>query len=283
MLKPERLLAYAREFLHVAVSEDSVQNVEMVEAQLGSDEEFHLLKELAESNATAAVLRAWQLVEFAVDRALPTEYQPRSRTVAQSLGPLVELKIISQKAARSMKDLNLLRNQIVHEDGSQLTSISALAFVSAAKSIVDTLARSSTPQAMAQRYEESVHEALLFHDFAVRVLRGAADRGYDFLVRAADEERVVAVVVKYSRVGPFAGYQLKEQLAHFSLPGESVLSLLIVTNAPLSAEVRKFNSGIHADAHPSSAESRLVQVVQWVGPADSHHLVEAIDKLARRD
>ncbi|MFF8483624.1 PIN domain-containing protein [Streptomyces antibioticus] len=37
MLKPDRLLVLARDFLKVAVSEDSVQNVEMVDAQSASD------------------------------------------------------------------------------------------------------------------------------------------------------------------------------------------------------------------------------------------------------
>jgi hypothetical protein len=283
MLKPERLLAYARDFLHVAVSEDSVQNVEMVEAQLGSDEEFVRLKGLAESHASAAIVAAWGLVELAMKRALPPERQSQPLSSLQLLELLTGLRIMSEKSARAARELQHVRNRVAHGDGSDLTPDSALAYVSTAKYIVDTLNFSSTFQAGAERYEEALREAFIFLDFAVHTARGTADRGYDLLVRSEGDEHVVAVVVAYSGVGVFKGYRLKEYLTRFSLPGESVLSLLVVTNAPLGGEVRKFNVGNQADRTSSSDGSHQVQVVQWTGPVDNQILVDAVDRLTRRD
>lgn len=280
MLKPDRLLTYARDFLHVEVSEDSVQNVEMVEAQLGSDDEFERLKALAESNATAAVLGAWRLVELAMNRVLPHEYQSDTRrSVAQSLNTLTDLQIMTVDIARSALDLNALRNRIARSMEPEIATDGALDFVFAAKGIVDNLNPSSVAHIASERYERAVFEALVFHDFAVHLTQGEIDPGYDFLVRAVGEDSVIAVIVKFGR-GAYRGYQLREELVRLSASSESVVPVLIVTNYPLSVEVRKFN---YENRSSGSTGGRRVQVVQWVSPADNPRLVDAIDTVARRD
>lgn len=283
MLKPERLLAYARDFLHVEVSDNSVQNVEMVEARLGTDGDFQTLKAMTESDPVAAILGAWRQVEVSMQRALPPGYQHVRNSTAETIRALKDQDVISEAIAQSATTLALRRFRYLQKDSLQLAPNESLEFVSAAKKVVDTLALATTPQALVQRYQKAVIGAILLHDFEVHNGEGLANQGYDFLVRGQGEGGVVAVVVKFNLIGPFREGRIREVRVPLVSQGEEIDFILIVTNSPLDSGARKRNrmdTFVEASAH--SGEGRIVRVVQWGGPADNEVLIEALDTFTSR-
>ncbi|MFF3143338.1 PIN domain-containing protein [Streptomyces sp. NPDC057927] len=278
MLKPDRLLTYARDFLQVAVSEDSVQNVEMVNAQSESDELFRHLERLAESNTAHAVVSTWVEVEKALRRTLPDDpLQHRRTTAMQMIGELAQQGLISQEMARSAKELNQLRNHIAHTGESELTQEGALSFVSTARNLIEALAVAATPQAQGLRFEKAIIDLIRVAGFEITSADLLADQGYSFRVaHRSQPESFVAIQVKYYSSGSFGAKNLELQQERLSsLPG-NVTSMLVVTNAPVADTVQAFNASAIGESPFMLGGRRYMEVVQWRNSDDDHLVVRAL-------
>lgn len=278
MLKPDRLLTYARDFLHVAVSEDSVQNVEMVSAQSETDELFQHLERLAESNIAHAVVSTWVEVEKALRRMHPKDsLQHRRTTAMQLIGELANQGLISQEMARSAKELNQIRNLIAHSGESDLTQEGALSFVSAAKNLIEALAVASTPAAQGLRLEQAVIDLIRAAGFDITSADLAPDRGYSFRVpHRSLPESFVAIQVKYYSSGLFNVKDLQRQQKKLSLLSGDVTSMLVVTNAALAGPVQEFNASAIGESPFALGGRRYMEVVQWRNSDDDHLVVRAL-------
>ncbi|MFF3755476.1 PIN domain-containing protein [Streptomyces sp. NPDC002018] len=280
MLKPDKLLSYARDFLQVEVTEDSVQNVEMVAAQSTSDAAFRALVELAEYDATGAVLGAWREVEGALGRLVPDgTFGQRRVTPGMRLKFLGESYGGSSDVMRRVRELQEIRNQVVHSSEIELTQEGARAFVAKAKEVSDSLALASAPRSQSMRLEYAIYEALNRRGFTV-TQQQAGRFQYDFLV--TDDSRTgsfVAVEAKFVSDGLFRDRNLREEAGKLASMPADVTSLLVVTNGSLVPRVQEFNATIDES---SGIDGRRLEVVQWRGPDDDPLLTRALMRAMRK-
>ncbi|MER7622741.1 PIN domain-containing protein [Streptomyces sp. NPDC126503] len=280
MLKPDKLLSYARDFLQVEVTEDSVQNVEMVAAQSTSDAAFRALGEMAEYDATGAVLGAWREVEGALGRLVPDgTFGQRRVTPGMRLKALSESYGGSADIMRRVRELREIRNQIVHSSEIELTQEGARTFVAKAKEVADSLALASAPRSQAMRLEDAIYEALNRGGFTVAQQQAGRSQ-YDFLV--ADDSRTdsfVAVEAKFVSDGLFHERNLREEAGKLASMPVDVTSLLVVTNGSLMPRVQEFNATIDGS---SGIDGRRLEVVQWRGPDDDAALTRALMRAMRK-
>ncbi|MFJ4709712.1 PIN-like domain-containing protein [Streptomyces anulatus] len=277
MLKPDRLLTYARDFLHVEVTEGSVQNVEMVDAQSTTDATFAVLEGLADVDATGAMLGAWREIQKALIKALPHDSSGRGRssTIAR-LRELEQLGITPGEVLQSIRNLQQMRNSIVHKDDVELTLEGARSFISSAKVAVEALAISSTPQAQAQQFENAISDLMREAGFSVSgITEEGGDPGYDFRVTYRSQvDRFVAVQAKYISNGAFDEKSLERERERLKKLSDAAASVLVVTNAPLVDAVREFNL--------TSAENEFpMEVVQRRSSEDDHLVIRALMRVMR--
>ncbi|MFD5492223.1 PIN-like domain-containing protein [Streptomyces sp. NPDC127091] len=280
MLKPDRLLTYARDFLQVAVSEDSVQNVEMVDAQSFSDEAFGEIERMSEGNPTGAFFAAWGEVERAVYRTLSTDdpLQHRRTTPMRVMKELERQMLVSQDLARSFAEMVDIRNRISHGVDVQLTQEGAAPLISKARNIINALNAALAPHAQMLRLEAVVTDMALAAGYEVRPASGGADRGYDFRVYAPSrpEVSVGVEIVYYAGGGEFSMKALESHQRNRSSLPNGLTSLLIVTNASLSDSVRQFNDSVAAGNIRATEGSHRVEIVQFQSGDDGDQVLSAL-------
>lgn len=279
MLKPDRLLTYARDFLRVTVSDDSVQNVEIVDAQTAFDEEFFALTRTAESDATAAVLAAWSKVEQTLGKLLSFDpSQHRRPTPGRLIGAAAQQRLLSRDLMADAQQLYEIRSQIAHADEPIMTQEGALSYLSTARKVVDALTLASTSQSQALRFEGAIENLLESSGFLVE--RVLVDSGYDFRVRRPESGSSMALNLKFYGSGrPYImQYFEHERKKLESLPVD-VNSLLVVTNSPVTNAVQAALSQPSLEGIDSSSGPRSLDVVQWRGPEDDNSVVAAARRM----
>ncbi len=279
MLKPEKLLSYARDFLQVEVAEDSVQNVEMVAAQSTADAAFRALGERAEYDATGAVLGAWNEVEAALEKLAPGSAFGQARVTSGMRLRLLEKIHGPTDVMRRVRELRTVRNKIAHGDEVEFTQEGALAFVAMAREVVDYLTLVNAPRYQAAQLEAAIHEALNRGGFSVTESRVDGSL-FDFLVGdPMNPGSFAAVEVQFIAGGSFNESNLSREAGRLATVGTGVISLLVVTNAPLAPRVQEFNSAIDGS---SGLAGRRLEVVQWRGPDDDSVLIRALGRAMRK-
>ena len=128
------------------------------------------------------------------------------------------------------------------------------------------------PRTRSMRYEQMVKQAIERTGAQVPFVNqdGSPDDGFDFLAQMP--AGTVNVEVRYRGRGPLTTYDI--MAANQRVTPEMVGGFLLVTNAPLSDSVRKYN-------HESSADFDKFEVISWAGPADDHLLARALARNAR--
>ncbi len=245
-------------------ADDATQNEPAIKP-VRFEREFATLLRVAQSDPTAAVLGAWRELEAALADVIPpsnVRYTPGAMIKrAEMQGAL------PGSLARVAGDLRALRNRVVHEGDVRLTPEGAASYVTATQSVIDALSLARTPQARAIRYEQAVLRTLT--DLGFPIQPGEKYGELDFFVNVDDKE--VGVVVKYRGREHF-GSDFVRLLERFP---PSVVPLLIVTNAPLSRSVVKFNAEGGA-----LANTAIREVVQWRDGQDDTILTEALQRAA---
>ncbi|MFI1973004.1 hypothetical protein [Streptomyces cinnamoneus] len=227
----------------------------------GPASNFSEVFELAETEATAAVMAAWREVEIAL-KATGSKHgiaRVSSRTLAN-------MGLLSDELARSVDDLRHLRNRVVHEGDILLTKSGARSYITAAQRIVEALELSQDPRFRALQYERSVVEAL--SRAGLHTEAGFRDDEFDAYGQTP-AGTMIAVDIRFRRGGRLQMRDMEKVVAKFPSLNANVL---VVTNAALSEEVREFNR-TH-DGRPRC------EVVQWQGDEDTPLLVRAIGRLA---
>lgn len=280
MLRPEGLLSYARDFLEVEVTEDSLQNVEMVDAQSTSDAVFSDLVDLVEVDPSGSVLGAWREVEYAVERAFPSYVKQGPRfSASMRLKALHSHPGVSPDLVRSVRELQEIRNNLAHSSEYELTQEGARTFVDRAKGIVDALALAATPRFQSARFERAVCDAIQRFGFSAAV-PARVGREYDIAVSDASNPDLCAYVhVRYLSGGEFSARRLREEAGMLASAPSGVTSLIVVTNAELSNRAREFNSSVDSS---SGIDGRRMEIVQWKGAEDDPLLMRAIGRAMRK-
>ncbi|MFD9773757.1 hypothetical protein ACFWXE_26055 [[Kitasatospora] papulosa] len=223
---------------------------------------------LAQSDPTAAVLRAWRDLEAALtDVAAPFAANRRS---PGAMIKKAELQgYLPGNLARVANDLRELRNRVVHEGDVSLTAEGAATYVTATQSVLEALTLARTPRARAVRYDHAVKRAVV--DLGFNVQEVEMERGFDFLVHI--DGKTIGVVAKYTGHPHFMGSDLRRLVGRY--PAASVVPALIVTNSSLSGPVSEFNSGGSA-----TADTCIAEVAQWRDGQDDDLLMGALQRLA---
>ncbi|MDF6042116.1 PIN-like domain-containing protein [Streptomyces sp. JH14] len=280
MLRPEGLLSYARDFLEVEVTEDSLQNVEMVDAQSTRDSVFRDLVDLMEVDPSGAALGAWREVEGAVERAFPDYVKGGPRfSPFRRVRHLGNYSGVSSDVVRAIRELQEIRNNLVHASGFEFTEEGIRTFLERAKGIVDALALAGAPGFQAVRFEQAVLEAIRGMGFDAAIPTGGG-REFDIAVREGENsDSYVYVQVKYLSDGEFSARRLREQVGLLASASADVASVIVVTNADLSNRAREFNSTIDSS---SGIDGRRLEIVQWNGSEDDPLLMRALGRAMRK-
>jgi hypothetical protein len=281
MLKPDRLLTYARDFLRVTVSDDSVQNVEIVDAQSAFDEEFSELSRVAESDATAATIAAWRKVEQTLGKVLAYDpSQHRRPSPGRLIGAAAQQRLLSRDLMADARQLYEIRSQIAHADEPIMTQESALTYLSTARKVVDALTLASTLQSQALRFEDAMENLLASSGFVVE--RVTADRGFDFRVRRPESGSSMALDLKFYGSGrPYIMQSFEQERRKLESLPVDFTSLLVVTNSPLTNAVQVAISQPPLEEIDSSGGPRSLEVVQWRGPEDDGAVVAAARRMTQ--
>ncbi|MFI2759259.1 hypothetical protein ACH5A3_10330 [Streptomyces echinatus] len=224
---------------------------------------FADLLNLAETRTTEAVLAAWREVDKAIKQT--ASESGISRTSMQAIKAS---GLLTDELARSVEDLRQLRDRVVHEGDIVLTPSGARSYVTAAKRIVDALALSSNPALQARQYEEIALRSLSIAGLKIGQTEIDHDR-VDAYARTADGYQL-AIQVLFRRGRKLTMRDITPLTASIS---ERITSVLVITNAPITQDVRDFLVETADDA-------LRVEVVQWRGPQDDDDLVQAIAGLA---
>ncbi|WP_158719309.1 hypothetical protein [Streptomyces sp. NBRC 110035] len=219
------------------------------------------LFELAETETTAAVMAAWREVERAL-KAAGTKHGV-ARISPQTLS---NMGLLSDELARSVEDLRHLRNRVAHEGDILLTKSGARSYITAAQRIVEALELSQDPRFQALQYERSVVDAL--GRAGLPAEPGYRDDEFDAYGQTPAGTSI-ATEIRFRRRGVLRMRDIEKVVSKLPSLASNVL---IVTNAPLSEDVREFNRTY--DSRP------LCEVVQWQGDEDTHLLARAIGRLA---
>ncbi|MBZ9637925.1 hypothetical protein K8369_00500 [Streptomyces sp. PSKA30] len=223
--------------------------------------DFSDLFELAETETTAAVMAAWREVERALKGAGSKHGIGRISSQA-----LANMGLLSDDLARSVEDLRHLRNRVVHEGDILLTKSGARSYITAAQRIVEALELSQDPRFQALQFERSVVDALSRAGLPAEP--GYRDDEFDAYGQTP-AGTTIAVEIRFRRQGVLQMRDIEKVLSKLPSLG---INVLVVTNAPLSAEVREFNR-TH-DTRPRC------EVVQWQGDEDTSLLARAIGRMA---
>lgn len=226
-----------------------------------SDDVFSDLLQLAETETTAAVLGAWREVDAAIRKATVERGLFRARP--RSLAPT---DVLTPELARSATDLSELRNRVVHEGDVIPTVSGARSYVTAARRIVEALDLANSPALRYRQYEEQVLGALSVNSVYVQPNEG--DQGFDaYCETEAGGSFAVEVLFRRSKLTMADIKRVTEQMPLLAT------GVLVLTNAPLSQEVREFNA-TSGNGRPS------MEVVQWRDSTDDDLLVRAIARVA---
>lgn len=219
------------------------------------------LFELAETETTTAVMAAWREVERSL-RAAGAKHGI-ARISPQTLS---SMGLLSDELARSVEDLRKLRNRVVHEGDILLTKSGARSYITAAQRIVEALELSRDPRFQALQYERSIIQAL--GSAGLPAEPGYRDDEFDAYGRTPSGT-TIAVEVRFRRHGVL---QMRDIETVISKLPSLTANVLVVTNAPLSEQIREFNRTY--DARPRC------EVVQWQGDRDTPLLTRAVGRLA---
>lgn len=223
--------------------------------------DFSDLFELAETGTTAAVMAAWREVE----RALKSTGSKHGIARVSS-HTLANMGLLSDDLARSVDDLRHLRNRVVHEGDILLTKSGARSYITAAQRIVEALELSQDPRFQALQYERSVVDAL--RRAGLPSEPGYRDDEFDAYGQTPTGTKV-AVEIRFRRRGALQMHDIEKVIS--KLPSVAA-NVLVVTNAPLSEEVREFNR--------TYTSRPCCEVVQWQTDGDTNLLARAIGRLA---
>ncbi|MFJ5039075.1 hypothetical protein [Streptomyces parvulus] len=224
---------------------------------------FADLLNLAQTQTTEAVLAAWREVDKAIKQT--ASERGISRTSMQAIKAS---GLLTDELARSVEDLRQLRDRVVHEGDIILTPSGARSYVTAAKRVVDALTLSSNPALQARQYEEIALRSLSIAGLQIRQTEVDHDR-VDAYARTADGYQL-AIQVLFRRARKLTMRDIAPLAATIS---ERVTSVLVITNAPITQEVRDFLA-------KTADDSLRLEVIQWRGPEDDDGLVQAIARLA---
>ncbi|MCX5155651.1 hypothetical protein OG914_16835 [Streptomyces sp. NBC_00291] len=223
---------------------------------------FSDLLELAETETTAAVLGAWREVDTAIRKA--TVERGLFRPLPRTLSPK---DVLSPELSRSAQDLLELRNRVVHQGDVIPTVSGARSYVTAANRIVDALALTSNPALQHREYEDQAIRAVSMNSAYVK--RNDGDAGFDAYAET-EAGGSFAVDIRHRRNNRLTMEDVKAVADRFP---QLDLGVLLLTNSPLSQEVRDFNA--------TSGDSRpRMEVVQWRDSADDDVLARAIARVA---
>jgi hypothetical protein len=280
MLKPDRLLTYARDFLQVSVSEDSVQNVEMVDSQSETDDAFQQLEKLVEGGADSAVLQAWSEVEAATEKALPKFEVQRSWTGTAMARELFKQRLVSLETVSLVEHLAKIRNEIMHGRSVRVGPEEAKDFISSAKDVVVTLSHLANISSRARLFEQNI--AAIIRTAGFDVFSTDVDSGIDFLVASKTlPKNAFALQVKYSSNRPFGSVSATGVLRLLSMLPDHAPSLLVVTNAPLTREAEDILTRAALEEGVGTEGHSRIEVVRWRNSEDDSLITRALKKLAR--
>ncbi|MEV0906129.1 PIN-like domain-containing protein [Streptomyces hokutonensis] len=280
MLKPDRLLTFARDILQVAVSQDSVQNVEMVDAQSVSDEAFRELEKQAESNPTDAFLATWKVVEAAVNRLLSAyDTPPRRRSsTMQAIVDLERRRLVSQDIVRTLSEMREFRNRLAHGLEVELTQEGAISLISRARGIVNSLTVALSPRAQTLRIEAAMVDLARGAGYEVTPMGGGGDRGFDIRVHnpARPDVATGIEIAYFVNGGEYDPQILEREKRRLSSLPEGISTLLIVTNASLPDSIQECNGIISASDDPADGENRCIRILQWESGDDDVRILDAL-------
>ena len=174
----------------------------------------------------------------------------------------------SDELTRSVEDLRQLRDRVVHEGDIVLTPSGARSYVTASKRIVDALALSSNPALQARQYEEIALRSLSIAGLQIKETEVDHDR-VDAYARTVDGYQI-AIQVLFRRGRKLTMRDVAPLAAKIS---ERITSMLVITNAPITQDVRDFLA-------KTADDSPRLEIIQWRGPEDDDGLVQAIAGLA---
>ncbi|MFJ6899465.1 hypothetical protein [Streptomyces hokutonensis] len=223
---------------------------------------FSDLLNLAETQTTEAILAAWREIDKAIKQTASEAGLSRVSTQA-----IKASGILPDELARSVDDLKQLRNRVVHQGDIVLTPSGARSYITAAKRIVDALALSSNPALQARQYEEIALRSLSIAGLYVNETVIDHD-SVDAYARTANG-RQIAVQVLFRRGRKLTMRDIAPIAMNIS---ERITNVLVITNAPITQEVREFHA-------KTANDSPRLEVIQWRGPEDDDPLVRAIARL----
>ncbi|WP_329444898.1 hypothetical protein OG906_21155 [Streptomyces sp. NBC_01426] len=228
----------------------------------GPADTFTDLLKLAETETTAAILGAWREVEISIRKATVERglFHPQPRALASE-------DVLSPELSRSANDLLELRNRVVHEGDVIPTVSGARSYVTAARRIVDALALANNPALQHRDYEEQAIRAVSMNSSYVK--RNDGDVGFD-AYGETEAGGSFAVEVKHRGNKRLTMEDVKRVADRLPQLG---IGVLLLTNAPLSQEVRDFNA-------LSDTSRPRMEVVQWRDSTDNDVLARAIARVA---
>jgi hypothetical protein len=275
MLKPDRLLTYARDFLRVAVSEGSLQNVEMVDTQSDVDHSMQRIEGM-DGSLSDAIVRSWIEVEKAAARVM-AENLPRdqSKSVHQIIRDLVQQRFVPREILATVLWLGDARNNVVHGRSATLTQEGVNVFLSGARDVVVALSPLFTAHGRAMRFERVIADIAIAAGLQVDEPAELADLGYDLLVTAPDRPKSdVIVQVKYRSRGPFGLTDLMREVKVLEKLTD-LTSMVIVTNALIVGGAKDF---MGETGRRQIGNVRHVEVLQWRGVEDDSLVVRALQR-----
>lgn len=226
------------------------------------EDTFADLIDLSETQTTEAILAAWREVDKALRQAARDRGEPLIMQEIRDSG------ILSDELARSVKDLRQLRDRVVHQGDIILTPSGARSYVTAAKRIVDALALSSNPALQARQYEQIALRSLSVAGLYVSETM-LDHNGVDATARTTNGRRIDIQVI-FRRGTKLTMRDITPLATNIS---ERFLSVLVITNAPITQEVREFLAR-------TADDSPRLEAIQWRGPEDDDVLVRSIARLA---
>ncbi|WP_143671204.1 hypothetical protein [Streptomyces sp. Ru87] len=237
-----------------------------------SSREFNALVELAKSDATAAILRAWGELEAKIYDVAPLSTKHSRTAPGQAMNFITTRGILPDNLVRLTVDLKELRNRVAHHDNVKITQDGAVSYVMAAHRIMDSLSLATTPQALAMKYERELLQRLMQTGFRVR--EGEKDDSFDFYLSNEDGSKLTGVIAKYIHYGNFDSSALERETRKIK---SATVDAILVTNAPLTDVVIQYNyESRKQNGDKSDGGLPLREVVQWLDSRDDDILIRAM-------
>jgi hypothetical protein len=225
------------------------------------------ITELADVSPEAAILEAYRRLESVLRRTIPrrwgSEYRPPS--VPSLVRTAQDAGILTPGDVSVINDLRAIRNALAHdvEGKPNIDRSRALEYAELVRQTIVAIShRTGTI------YADQVKHALERAGAGVKEMHHV-ESGVDMI--AETQSGPVAVIVKYRRRSPLTLAYVGAAVSNWK-PDRTV-GLLIVTNVPLSNEVREFNATV---------ENRPpVEVITWNDERDDGILIRALGRVAR--